>query len=193
MDKDKKIKQIILVAFTLIYIILSILFIVNKQIPYLVESIVIYFAYLLYVYLEKKGKIFIRWFILILGLVNAVIHSYMGHHIRLYDTSLYFDKILHVYGIFSFSLAAYSIIVDSPNISLNSKLWIFIIVSLCGIAIGTLFEIVEFTLDLILKTQSQKGLLDTNLDLVSDVIGALAAGLLAANSKIFYYNDYNDK
>jgi hypothetical protein len=41
MDKDKKIKQIILVAFTLIYIILSILFIVNKKIPYLVESIVI--------------------------------------------------------------------------------------------------------------------------------------------------------
>lgn len=193
MDKDKKIKQIIFVVFTLIYTILSILFIINKQTSYLVESIFIYSAYIFYAYLEKKGKIFVRWFILALGLINAIIHSYMGHYLRFYDTSLYFDKFLHVYGIFSFSLVSYSIIVMSPNISINSKLWIFIIVALCGITIGALFEIVEFTMDTVFKTQGQKGLLDTNLDLVSDVVGALAAGLFAANSKIFYYNDYNDK
>jgi len=191
MDKDKKMKQIIFVVFTVVYIIISLVLIVNREISYLVESIIIYFAYLLYVYLEKKGRIFVRWFIVVPGLVNAIIHSFMGHYMRLYDTSLYFDKLLHIYGIFSFSLAAYSIIVGSPDISLNSKLWIFIAVSLCGIAIGTLFEIVEFTLDTVLKTQSQKGLLDTNLDLISDVIGALAAGLFAANTRTFYYNDNN--
>ena len=57
MDKDKKIKQIILVVY-INYIILSILFIVNKKIPYLVESIVIYSAYLFYVYLEKRKNIY---------------------------------------------------------------------------------------------------------------------------------------
>lgn len=191
MEKDKEIKQIILVVFTLIYIIITILFMVNKEISYVAESIAIYSAYLFYINLEKKGKLFIRWSIVVLGLITAVIHSFLGHYMKLYDTSPYFDKLLHMFGIFAFSLAAYSIIAGSPNIRCNSKLWVFIIVVLCGIAIGAIFEIVEFTLDVVLKTQSQKGLLDTNLDLVSDVIGAIAAGLFAANSRMFNKSKQN--
>lgn len=186
MSKDKNIKKITLIIFTLAYATLAVVFILSKQMAYLAESIAIYSGYLLYVYLEKKEKIFIKWYIVILALINAIIHSYLGHFVGLYDVSKYFDKLLHVYGIFSFSLVAYSIIIGSFGIKLNSSLWVFIVVSLSGITIGTLFEIAEFILDITLKTQSQKGLLDTNLDLICDVVGALLAGLTATNSRLAY-------
>ena len=44
---------------------------------------------------------------------------------------------------------------------------------------GVVFEIIEFTHDSLLKTKKQKGLIDTDFDLISDVIGAIIAGVFA--------------
>jgi len=64
-----------------------------------------------------------------------------------------------------------------PNIS--SKIYIAIFVTTLGITLGVFLEILEFVLDIIRKKNNQRGLLDTDFDLVYDVIGAILAGFIS--------------
>jgi hypothetical protein len=55
-----------------------------------------------------------------------------------------------------------------------------VFVAALGIAAGALFEIFEFVHDLKNKTDLQRGLTDTDFDLIFDVIGSAAASILAS-------------
>ncbi|MFT9057152.1 MAG: hypothetical protein ABF449_11180, partial [Ethanoligenens sp.] len=62
---------------------------------------------------------------------------------------------------------------------LSSKIYKAGFVATIGISLGCLFEIYEFILDSISHSNHQHGLTDTNFDLISDVIGAVIAGIVA--------------
>jgi len=77
-------------------------------------------------------------------------------------------------------LAAYNLMTTFIRIqSSHPGLFIFLIVTAIGISLGTIFELLEFILDLILKEKNQFGLIDTDWDLFYDLIGALFAGIIA--------------
>jgi uncharacterized membrane protein YjdF len=59
------------------------------------------------------------------------------------------------------------------------KLYAAIFVFSVGITIGAIFEIIEFTFDKAKHTKMQKGLKDTDLDLIFDVIGSVAAAIIS--------------
>ncbi len=108
-----------------------------------------------------------------------LIHSYFGTYLNLYHKSETFDLLLHLFGTYSFTLFYYSLLnhfSPKPN-SINIR-EIILIISL-GIAIGTVFELFEFLYDLFNKpsSHSQLGLVDTNLDLIFNIIGAFLASL----------------
>lgn len=125
---------------------------------------------------EIKYELVINNFVRLCVIVMMVSDSYFGFYLQLYITSQIFDKVQHVFGSYALSLFTYIILanLDWHNFS---KLFKFIIVFSLGLAIGGFYEIAEFAGDLIAKPAipAQLSLLDTDLDLVSDVIGSLAA------------------
>ncbi|HOJ12626.1 MAG TPA: hypothetical protein PK733_18835 [Clostridiales bacterium] len=195
LKEDKRVKTVASAVFTLFYTVLSMLFLIRGNYVYILESAGIYSIYLVYFYTERKGKVFINGYVLILCFIMGMVHSFFGHYLMAYDTSVYFDKILHFYAIFSFTMASYSLMCNSSSFNNSSKKWILLTMVMYGTAIGAIHEIVEFSLDTFIGTQSQKGLLDTNLDLVADFLGALTAGIIVAYTKIIDYINikYEDK
>ncbi len=104
-------------------------------------------------------------------------HLLFGQYYDLYKTSSVFDKALHLFGAFGISLFLYELLISLiyPVSISDSILLIFILIVSIGVTIGTLFEIMEFILDKIFDTNNQKGLKDTNLDLIFNVLGATIA------------------
>ena len=101
-----------------------------------------------------------------------------------YNISKYYDRLLHAFGSFSFSLFFYSILDKITIPTIYSKFYISIFVTTIGISLGCIFEIYEFILDSTTNSNNQHGLTDTNYDLISDVIGSIAAGI--ASILIFF-------
>jgi uncharacterized membrane protein YjdF len=82
-----------------------------------------------------------------------------------------------VFGIYTLVLFAYTIMRQFTTISFKSRLNEFIFLTLAGISIGTAFEMLEFMTDITVKPKipNQPDLIDTDLDLIADLIGALIA------------------
>ncbi len=107
-------------------------------------------------------------------------HILLGMQAGLYETSVWFDKGLHV-----FSCGAISgvLVVFIPRwgerrrilipASVNWTLAVGVAVSL-----GTLWEVFEFAIDHTGLFYSQRGLADTMFDLIADTIGATAVASL---------------
>jgi len=111
-----------------------------------------------------------------------IAHCFGGKLLNLYVTSNSFDKYLHIFGTYTMALFAYSITKNILEIPFNSKTNIFLHVSLLGVTFGTLFELIEYIGDITLKPSipNQNGLIDTDLDMVANLIGALVAAYQAS-------------
>lgn len=136
----------------------------------------VYLCYLLILYLENKNYFKINHFIKFLLMTTVILHALLGECCSLYQNTIWFDKALHVFGTFSFSLFFYSIINSTTMFDSNSKIFTFILIISIGIASSVVFESVEFVFDIILKTENQHGLVDTNLDMIGNTLGAVLAG-----------------
>jgi len=110
-------------------------------------------------------------------ILTIIGHNFFGEYMDLYITSLVFDHGLHVFGTYAFVLFTYSLLCKMNVMSLPERASKFIFVVFFGISLGTLFELVEFFTDIILKPEVryQADLLDTDLDLMCDTIGAIIA------------------
>lgn len=130
---------------------------------------------------EKFTSFRLKNYIRLMLLITLISHSLLGEYFQLYYTTGYFDNALHLFGSLSFALFTYELISSFMLIQSSRPILLtFILVSLLGICLGTLFELIEFTLDQLLKERNQFGLVDTDLDLLFDVLGSLLAGAIAS-------------
>ncbi|QDR80025.1 hypothetical protein [Sporomusa termitida] len=129
-------------------------------------------------WLEVKYTVKIPHTIRILVLTAILSDSFFGLYMNLYTTSAIFDKLQHVFGSYTFSLFFYNLICQLTQPAI-SRTFSFIFVISLGLSIGVFYEIGEFIGDLTIKPSvpSQPSLLDTNLDLIADVIGAFIAAV----------------
>jgi len=109
-----------------------------------------------------------------------------GYVLNLYDACPAYDRVQHAFAIYAVALFSYSLAMKtlgnqaSGQDPLTPKLR-FLFVAALGLAAGALQEVAEFAADAATQPMllNQPSLIDTDLDLVSNVFGALAAGLHA--------------
>lgn len=104
-------------------------------------------------------------------------HIVLGMQYELYETSMVYDKAMHVVGLGAIAgimIGAIHSYCDRCKIQLPPAL-LGILVFGGALSIGTLWEFFEFGIDSTGLFNAQRGLQDTMLDLMADAIGALLA------------------
>ncbi|MCX7922010.1 MAG: hypothetical protein N3B21_08375 [Clostridia bacterium] len=186
--EKQKVARLLTIILTVAEIILVIAFIIKKDYIYIVEIVIVYTSYLLFLYFEKKKGFFVENYVRGLLIITLIANNFFGEFIDLYNRFQYPDKIMHFFGTFSFSLFAYSVVRKSIEPMCKSRLLNFILITSLGTFLGTMYEIMEFLVDIVIKTVNQPTLVDTNLDMILDVLGAAAAGVF-----ILYKNSFKGK
>ncbi len=135
--------------------------------------------YLCYLLALCLFKIDIPYIVLIFYFITIFAHTFIGYYLSLYNRSKIFDRYLHGFGTFSTSLLFYLTLskLTDPG---GSVLFRAIFVAALGIAISMVYEVIEFFHDTKSKEKMQRGLRDTDFDMLSDIIGGIAAAVFAA-------------
>lgn len=151
-------------------------FLLKKYYNFIFSALCLYIAYLFMYYYKTKGVIKITDLVNGLLVMTIVLHVAVGQYFELYDSNLQFDKGLHMFGTYTITLFTYQILNSFFKNYLSNKLLIFILICSVSITAGVFLEIIEFLLDIMFHSNNQKGLMDTDIDLIANILGALAAG-----------------
>ena len=91
-----------------------------------------------------------------------------------------YDEITHIYTPFAISLAL-SFLVFSPMLTVfrSHRILYVLTISSFGIAIGAIWEVIEWTADMFVSMQVVASLDDTITDLIMDSIGAITAAIIS--------------
>lgn len=167
---------VIFIAYTFAEAFIVYSFAKQKNKLYLQSTLTISLLFFVYVLGDLIFGFGVSRLILVLVMTSIFIQTFFGYYKNLFMRSIVFDRYLHAFGSFSFALFFYSLLDKILRPTVTPKLYAAIFVFALGIAIGALFEIIEFTFDNAKHTKMQKNLKDTDLDLIFNVIGsALAA------------------
>ena len=117
-------------------------------------------------------------YVIFLTMLSVFIVSFFGYHLAWFNRSKVFDRYLHVLTPFAFALLVYCVI---RNLFLTggSRAYQSLFVFTIGMTLGILNELFEAAMDAKSDTNNQRGLKDTNMDLLGDLIGSLLAGAFA--------------
>jgi len=112
---------------------------------------------------------------------------FIGDH-KLYDQMIYtvigepfwifrYDQLVHIIGFGASTLAMYYVL--RPSLREGHR-WrgVLVVVTMAGLGVGALNEIVEFITSLLVEDTGVGGYINTSLDLVADLIGAVLAALV---------------
>lgn len=171
--------MIMTIIFSIVILFTSIAVFNKKQYNFLVENIVTYICYLIFLIMQYKLKFHVMVFIVLLVLITIIGNNLIGNYLNVYNSSKHYDRFLHALGSFSFSLFFYSILDKITIHTIYPKFYVSIFIITLGISLGCIYEIYEFILDSTTKLNNQHGLKDTNFDLISDVIGSIIAGIVS--------------
>ena len=128
----------------------------------------------LFVAFERKLPTLFDLIFVIAALINAG-----GWAWDLYNQPGPYDEIAHFYTIFAITLAAGFLLYDELMESFNTHRVLFVIsVASLGIALGALWEVIEWLADFATPKQIVSGLFDTITDIILDSGGAIVAALL---------------
>lgn len=187
MLEENSTSKVLLYILTIVLFIFSVKFFITKQISIVLYIIFIYITYIILLYFEGRKKYKIKSYVKTFIVITIILDIVFGFYFNLYHTSNWFDKAMHMFGCFSFTLLFISIIHSNIKRFSHSKIIIFILITSLGITSGVFYEFIEFGWDIISKSKTQKGLLDTNLDLIFDTFGAMAAASLILYRKVSIY------
>ena len=84
-----------------------------------------------------------------------------------------YDQFVHIIGFAVATLLAYDLL--KPHLNKSSSIPIGIVVVMAGLGFGAINEIIEFAATVILPQTGVGGYINTSLDLVADLIGAVLA------------------
>jgi hypothetical protein len=112
--------------------------------------------------------------------LSIFLHTFLGEGLEFYSKYWPWDNILHMFGSGVSAILAF-VIVYSMHYTRKVRLtlpliWFF--TATFAMALGGMWEIVEFGVDNIFDKNAQKGLDDTMVDMIYDLLGGItAAGL----------------
>lgn len=171
-------------AFFMVNLLAAIGFIIRNELNYLFNPTAMSVLYLGILLLEKYTSFQLKLYVRICLAIVLVSHTVFGEYYKLYETSTYFDKVLHLFGTFTFAIFIYSLIITWLRFRPSHRfISTFLIVTLIGISLGSLFENIEFAMDVVLNQINQRGLTDTDLDLLCNFVGSLIAAALMAKKE----------
>jgi hypothetical protein len=144
-------------------------------------SLILYTVVLAFLIYEHYSLLKIPGLILTCFVITVLGHSFVGKYLEVYYTSDVYDRYLHLFGAFSFSLTAYAILEHLIKPGTESIIYKSVFVMTIGITLGVFFEIAEFVHDRYFpkKIRSQHGLEDTDFDLIFNIAGSFIAGALS--------------
>jgi hypothetical protein len=143
----------------------------------IIGSTLFWLAYTVFEYIYKLR---INYYLRLAVVIAIVSDGFCGFYLNLYGTSSLFDRIQHIFSAYALALFFYAILMQFMNKPDEIRPWIkFVLVAAIGMAAGSLNEIIEFLADTALKPQilNQPSLEDTDLDLISNTIGSVLAGI----------------
>ncbi len=117
-------------------------------------------------------------YIILLAMAAVFINCFCGYYLDLYNRSKVFDRYLHAYGSFSFALFVYCLIQNLFETG-GSKSYQSLFVFAVGMTLGEIFELIEAAIDQKKGANAQRGLKDTDTDMLGNLIGSLLAGVFA--------------
>ena len=164
-------------SFFIVQIITAIALLASDKVYYEYDVVGVIIFYLLCIYLESKFNLFVTNYIRSIVILTLIIHTFIGKFLNYYQTVPAFDIVFHIFGTYSIVLFTYAIMDKVLGINFSNRLNKFIFLMLLGGCLGAIYEIFEFLLDLTLKPPIpyQPDLVDTDLDMISDIIGSIIA------------------
>ncbi|MCX7923081.1 MAG: hypothetical protein N3B21_13885 [Clostridia bacterium] len=171
------------IAYIILQIALIIAFIPKKMYMSMAISGAVLIIYLLFIVYEHKKGMAVTNSIRLAVIFSVFGHSFLGEYLRMYNTSNYFDKLLHIIGTFSFTAFIFLITEKEGFFIKLSRFMVLMFVLFLGSFLGTVFEIGEFIIDVIFKTLNQNGVADNNIDMICNITGAFMAGIYAIYPK----------
>jgi hypothetical protein len=128
----------------------------------------------LFVKLENKLPAIFDLVFMIAALINAG-----GWAWDLYNQPGLYDEVAHFFTIFAITLAFGFLLYRELMESFFDRRFMFILtIASLGIAIGSLWEVIEWLADFVIPKQIVSGLFDTITDIILDSAGAILAALL---------------
>ena len=128
----------------------------------------------LFVKLEHKLPTVFDLIFMIAALINAG-----GWAWDLYNQPGPYDEIAHFFTVFAITLAfGFLLYRELMESFYNHRVMFVLTIASLGIALGTLWEIIEWLADFVVAKQIVSGVFDTVTDLILDSAGALLAALL---------------
>lgn len=177
---DQKIFILNVVIISISQISLMVKYLQQKKSSKFIGDLIIYCVILSFLLYEHYFKLNIPDIILTGSVITVIGHTFIGLYFNIYYKSNYFDRYLHLFGSFSFSLLAFSIINYITPLVNVSWIYTFLFVMTLGISIGVFFEIIEFIHDCFSKKiMCQHGLTDTDFDMIFNVFGSFIAGIVS--------------
>ncbi len=183
--------QWFLVFFNLAYILAFLAYYVSirdYEFLWYIGVLVFFFALILLTLNKSKFDALILWGLSIWGFLHmagggisvgdSVLYAYQvlpiissGEY-----TILKFDQIVHFYGFAVATLLAYHLIKPHLKESQKRKAVYFVVI-MAGAGLGVINEIVEFVAVIVFPETGVGGYVNTSLDLVSNMLGAMVAGI----------------
>ena len=185
---DREFLIFVLYIFSILEIVIIVKDLRNKKYGLLAENIVLCIAAGLLLYFNREFRFPIHSLILAFLICTLVGHLFIGEYFDVYHKTKHYDWFLHAFGSFTFALFAYAVTENILGPIQSPKSYIPLFVAVIGISIGAIFEIGEFLHDSLSKkdrkSRHQHGLIDTDFDLICDVVGSVVAGVL---SSVFFH------
>lgn len=163
-------------------ILLAVLALVGGSYVWVFSGLVALFVAFLPTILKRNYKISIPWLLEMFIFLALFLHV-AGGVLGLYERFERWDTMTHFVSAFMLGVVSLTIIyimhVYWDGITMDIRaLMIFTVI--IGAFLGVIWEVIEWSSDVVFATQEQHGLDDTMKDLVMDMVGAMIAALLGA-------------
>ncbi|WHY03208.1 hypothetical protein [Neobacillus sp. DY30] len=170
-------EKVVDTLFILIQIICIAALIAGENFDYMRMALGNLLFWVIYMILENKQNWRIPLYIRITTLLSITLNDYCGQYLNWYVTSSLYDRLQHIFGTYALTLWIFLVIQQFIQRKLTPKRLTILFMFSLALALGTIYELLEFIEDEVFKPKikNQPSLLDTNLDLISDLMGGIFA------------------
>ncbi len=131
---------------------------------------------------ERNYNISLPFELDLLVTLSLFLHTFIGEGLQFYNKYWIWDKLLHLYGSAVIAIIAFVVVYSFHYTrKLRLTLPMIMLITFCFVmAMGALWEIGEFLVDVTFGKNAQKGLTNTMWDLINDLFGGVIVAVLGA-------------